>query len=314
MTIVWQSLTRPVMGTMLTLVGGAADRSPDAVATRLRDVADELDDLAARWTRFDPRSDLERLNDDPRPTVPVDPRLGRAVAAALWCRERSGGLVDPTLGTQVRAAGYDRTLGRLDRVEAAAVLELARGRGTVPVPVPRTLPGRPTVTVSADRCSVDRPAGVRIDLGGTAKGYAADLAAGRLGDLDRYSVSVGGDVRIGGVRSDIEQEVLVAAPGGSRTIATFTVDQGAVATSTIAGRAWRTRTGAVAHHLIDPRTGRPAWTGVVQATARARTALEAEVLAKQALLEGPCAGAELLRDRAGGVLVRADGRIDEVIA
>lgn len=304
----WQTLSRPAMGTTLTLVGGAVDHAPQDVRARLHAVADELDVLAGIWTRFDPASDLERLNDDPRGTVAVDPRLGRAIRAALWCRTRSGGLVDPTLGAALRAAGYDRTFSALPAVPPGTV---ARPRH--PRPVRGPAPAVPVV-VGPDGGSVTRPPGVRLDLGGIAKGLAADLAATRLRDLDRYAVDLGGDVRVGGVRRDVPQEVRIAAPRGTGTVASATIDRGAIATSTVARRAWRRADGTVAHHLLDPRTGAPADTGVVQASARARTALEAELLAKQALLEGPAAGAALLRARHGGVLVLADGGTLEVLA
>ena len=81
----------------------------------------------------------------------------------------------------------------------------------------------------------------------------------------------------------------------------------AVATSGLQTRLWRTEHG-FAHHLIDPARGTPAWTGVVQATALAPTGLEAETLAKTALLLGPHAGRELL-GRHGGALVLDDGSL-----
>jgi thiamine biosynthesis lipoprotein len=72
--------------------------------------------------------------------------------------------------------------------------------------------------------------------------------------------------------------------------------------------------GALAHHLIDPATGAPAWTGLLTATALAPTALEAEALAKAALLSGPSAGALLLRAHRGGVLVHDDGTVEPIYA
>jgi thiamine biosynthesis lipoprotein len=63
------------------------------------------------------------------------------------------------------------------------------------------------------------------------------------------------------------------------------------------------------HHLLDPATGRPAWTGLVAATAVGRTAVAAETLAKSALLAGPSAGRRLL-SKAGGLLVRDSGEIE----
>ena len=87
----------------------------------------------------------------------------------------------------------------------------------------------------------------------------------------------------------------------------FTVTTGAVATSGLQTRVWHTEHG-FAHHLIDPARGAPAWTGVIQATALAPTALEAETLAKTALLRGPHAGLGVLA-RHGGALILDDGRL-----
>jgi thiamine biosynthesis lipoprotein len=86
---------------------------------------------------------------------------------------------------------------------------------------------------------------------------------------------------------------------------------GGVATSGIDARVWRLPDGRFAHHVLDPRTGEPAWTGLVAATAVADTALEAEVLAKTALLAGP-AGARRVLHRRGGVLQHDSGRVEAV--
>jgi thiamine biosynthesis lipoprotein len=104
--------------------------------------------------------------------------------------------------------------------------------------------------------------------------------------------------------------VLVEDPAGGAPLHELEIVDGAVATSGISRRSWRDSSGAVQHHLLDPATGRPAWTGVVQATALAPTALEAETLAKAALLAGPAAGRELLVH--GGVLLLDGGVVDVV--
>ena len=152
-----------------------------------------------------------------------------------------------------------------------------------------------------------RPAGVRLDLGGTAKGLAADRAAAHLARQTTFAIDAGGDIVLGGA-SGLARRVSVANPLEPGTAALdFELISGAVATSGLATRVWRTPTG-YAHHLIDPSTCRPAWTGVIQATAVAGTGLEAEALAKTALLSGPEAGLDLLRP-AGGVLVLDDGEV-----
>ncbi len=86
-----------------------------------------------------------------------------------------------------------------------------------------------------------------------------------------------------------------------------------MATSGIAARIWKRPDGSYAHHVLDPATGRPAWTGLVAASAVAGSALEAEVLAKTALLSGPLGARRLLRRR-GGVLQHDDGRVEVVPA
>ena len=84
-----------------------------------------------------------------------------------------------------------------------------------------------------------------------------------------------------------------------------------MATSGLDVRVWRTPDGGYAHHLIDPATGEPAWTGLLSATALAASALEAETLAKAALLSGPAGARRILR-ATGGVVVHDDGGVELV--
>ena len=69
--------------------------------------------------------------------------------------------------------------------------------------------------------------------------------------------------------------------------------------------------GGFAHHLLDPSTGLPAWTGLVGATALGDTALEAETLSKMALLSGPD-GARRVLAPLGGVIVHDDGEVEAI--
>ena len=103
------------------------------------------------------------------------------------------------------------------------------------------------------------------------------------------------------------RRVTVAHPLDDRPALEFDLAAGAVATSGLGTRIWRTGSG-FAHHLLDPSTGRPAWTGVVQATAVGSTGLEAETLAKTALLLGPERGLRVL-EPCGGALVLDDGQV-----
>ena len=153
-----------------------------------------------------------------------------------------------------------------------------------------------------------RAPGVRLDPGGIAKGMAADLAAASLPAGVRYAISCGGDLAVGGERP---WDVAVRSARNE--------SRGPPAARALRRRRdlrhrradLATEDGRYAHHVLDPATGRPAWTGLVAVTAVAGSALEAEVLAKAALLSGPLGARRLLRRR-GGVLQHDDGRVEIV--
>ena len=149
-----------------------------------------------------------------------------------------------------------------------------------------------------------------LHTGGTGKGLAADAVAHRLRARERFAVDCGGDLRVGGDGAQrTPYEVEVAHPFGGEPVHRLRLGPGAIATSGIDSRLWQRSDGTFGHHLIDPLTGAPAWTGLVAVTALAPTALEAETLAKAALLSGPRAGAALLVEH-GGLLVHDDGDVE----
>jgi FAD:protein FMN transferase len=250
-----------------------------------------------RFSRFLPSSELSRLNADPRPEVPVSALMGRLAEAIADAARQTGGLVDGTLLHDIEAAGY---LGDLTR---PLPLRLALGLA------PRRRPAGPAASghhVAFDRDAgvVRRPPGVALDSGGLAKGLFADLLAGALDGHRAFAVDCAGDLRLGGA-GGLERPVHVESPFDRSVLHTFERAGGGVATSGIGRRSWLDARGRPAHHLLDPATGRPAFTGLVQATALAPTALEAEIRAKAALLSGPDHARDWLPD--GGVLVADDG-------
>jgi thiamine biosynthesis lipoprotein len=254
-------------------------------------------------TRFDAASELRALNARAGSEVAVSPVLLRAVEAALWAARMSDGLVDPTILDDLERAGY---AGSRDGQTPAQLVDALRAAPDRRPAAPRPHARWTAIEMDAGRRTIRLPAGVRLDLGGSAKGLAADLAADLLCSHDGFAVDVGGDIRIGGARPG-PRPVHIRHPLQHEIAHSFTVTTGAVATSGLQTRIWRTHDG-FAHHLIDPARGTPAWTGVIQATALAPTALEAETLAKTALLRGPRAGRELLT-RLGGALILDDGRL-----
>lgn len=244
-----------------------------------------------RFSRFRPASELSRLNADPRPAVPVSPVMARLVEAVVAAARMTGGLVDATLLREIEDAGYRGDLGA--PLPVALALRLApprRPAGESPAS------GWREIRVAGG--VVHRPPGVAIDGGGLAKGLFADLIAESLPHA-AVAVDCGGDLRFRGPL----RRIRVADPFGGPPLHAFSLEAGAAATSGIGRRSWLDA-GRPAHHLLDPATGRPAFTGVVQATALAPTALEAEIRAKAAVLSGP-GGAERWLPH-GGVVVLED--------
>jgi thiamine biosynthesis lipoprotein len=286
-----------------------------------------LAEFDRRLSRFDADSELSALNADPRATVPASPMMQRFAEAVGWAGRQSGGLVDASVLPAVERTGYVQSIDR-------SILDAAGGRplhlrslatGAAPATAPLADLGaamhalgqhgteggddQPTGSwreVRAAGGCVERPTGLRLDSGGIGKGLAADLAADVLRGAPSWVVDCGGDLRLGGT-AGIPRPVDVTDPyDPSRVVHRLHVTRGGVATSGVTRRSWDVA-GERRHHLIDPRTGRPAETGVLQVTALAPTALEAEVLAKTALLAGP----ELAHERLlhGGVIITENGLV-----
>jgi FAD:protein FMN transferase len=216
--------------------------------------------LGARLTRFSPESELSRLNRSPGRWIDVSPELESLLRESLVAFKTSSGLVNVAVLPSMEAVGYTRPLS-----EAAPV-------ATEPRAYP--LPDLPDVlAVRPGAARLERGAG--IDLGGIAKGWMADRLVETLGPS--ALANIGGDLSAGGVGP--------AGDGWSVGLGGVTVllrNQGA-ATSSVRRRRW----GNELHHLIDPRTGLPARTGLEEVSVVAATGVEAEVVAKAALLAGP---------------------------
>jgi FAD:protein FMN transferase len=296
------------MGSRIRIVAEAPlSASAGAPAPALAGARAWTEDFARRLSRFVPGSELVALNDDPRPVVPASALLRAAIGAAVWAAERSGGLVDPTLAGAIEDVGY-----RESRAGIAAA-PLAEALRSAPPRAPASGdPRSPWRAVRVLDAAIARPPGVRLDTGGTGKGLAADALLARLAGFGRVAVDCGGDVAIGGpLAASVPFQVDVAHPLDGSVAMSIDVGAGGVATSGIDINLWRRPDGSFAHHLLDPSTRRPAWTGLVGATALAPTALEAETLAKAAVLSGP-AGARRLLAAHGGVLFGEDGAAEAV--
>ncbi|MGA2010820.1 MAG: FAD:protein FMN transferase [Solirubrobacteraceae bacterium] len=262
-------------------------------------------DWHRQFSRFEAGSELSALNADPRATVPVSAEMARFVELALRAAAMTGGLVDPTLVGDIERAGYARHHdGNAIPLSRALALAPARAAGAAgPAAAWRE------VAVDRDAGTVTRQPGVRLDSGGIVKGMFGDILAGELGGHAAFAVDAAGDVTFGG-SAGLLRPVRVASPFDESILHVFDLVRGAAATSGIGRRSWLDGDGRPAHHLLDPATGRPAFTGIVQVTACARSGAEAEARSKAALLSGPAGAHDWLPD--GGVVVYDDGSIDVV--
>jgi thiamine biosynthesis lipoprotein len=289
-------------GTVTVAVLGPTSMEPEKAAA---EAEARLLTAHRRLSRFLPGSELSRLNRDSRTSVPAEPLLLDLVDAAREAGELTGGLVDATLLSEIVAAGYRDSMG----ADRGAPDDFEPAAATPAGPSPE----RAWAELSVDRQAgtITRPPGVEVDSGGIAKGLLADEVGATLAEFPAFAVDCCGDIRIGGA-ARMSRPVWVEDPFGGDPIGSLEIAGGGVATSGITSRAWRGADGAPAHHLLDPATGRPAFTGVVQATALAPSALLADIHAKWALLSGP----ELARRRLphDGVLVLADGSVETVTA
>jgi thiamine biosynthesis lipoprotein len=277
-----------------------ADSSEAAATEAVDDARRALLEAHRTLSRFDPDSELSRLNRDPRREVPVSSLMRRVVAGALTAGLRSGGLVDATLVDEIEAAGY---------ADSRDFDAEPGGRSAPRVPHPAAPSARAgwcEFVVDERTGTVTRPPGLRLDPGGIAKGLLADQVSESLADFPSFAVDCCGDLRVGGVDSRT-RTILVEDPAGGKPLHELRVSEGAVATSGITRRSWVDDDGRAAHQILDPADGRPAFTGILQVTALAPSGLLAETLAKSALLVGPERAESQLPF--GGVIVEAGGEV-----
>jgi thiamine biosynthesis lipoprotein len=274
-SILETELTTRSMGGGLRLLVASAVGEGEAADRDLRQVAGRIDAWAQRLTRFSAASDLAALNADPaRSPVALRPTIAAVLSHAQEMAEASEGTVDTTLLDARMAAETDVPPARDD----GASWRLA-GDG--------------------HRRQLVREGRIRFDLDGVAKGWIADRALRLLDDYPSALVDADGDIA---VRAGWPAgwSIAVGDPwqddvelGRLRVPRGWPTDRFGVATSGTSVHRWH-GPGGPTHHLIDPGTGRPALTDVVQATVVAESAGRAEALAKSAVIRGSRGGLGLL--------------------
>jgi thiamine biosynthesis lipoprotein ApbE len=275
---------------------------PAALPSASVAVRAELDAVDRACSRFRADSELSRLNARAGERVRVSPLFMQALELALLAAKVTDGDVDPTLGGALELAGY-RTDWRL--------LPVAGGGGEPPIVSARARGAWEKVALDRARSSVRLPPGVRLDLGATAKAWAADRAAAAAAAATGGGVlvSLGGDIATSGtapaggwlihVTDDHRSDP--TAPGQ-----TISIRSGGLATSSTIVRRWCNR-GAVMHHIIDPATQAPARTPWRTVSVAAADCAQANVATTAALIRGHAAPGWLEVLRLPARLVARDG-------
>lgn len=277
----------------------------------LHDVERLFASFERRLSRFLPDSELSQLNGCPHESCRVSPTLLGAVEVALWLAELTGGLYDPTILTYLEQAGYDRSFEQVDDPAPLTPTDATANESPDSAATRLGFSYR-SVRINYAGQQIERPVGVKLDLGGMGKGWTVDRAADRLQGLGPFLVNAGGDMFAyhappgqRGWQVDLTHPL---QPGLS--MARLYLHHQALATSTIARRRWR-QNGQLRHHLINSRTGQPANTDALSVTVVASRTVVAEVFAKAALILGAEQGLAYLEQLPDveGLIFTADRQI-----
>ena len=271
-----------------------------AAAGLLGEVLDDVEIVASRFREDSEISHLCRAGGNG--PVPVSEHLFEALTIALRASQLTDGIVDPTVGSALCRLGYDRDLS-----------EVVSGvNRTLPEPAP--VPGWRSIVVDADARTVDLPAGCVLDLGATAKAWAADQASARIGARLGCGVlvSLGGDIATHNAPAGGFTVALADICGDPDAPVAVSVGDGGLASSGVGKRFWDMTDGR-AHHLIDPATGLPATTCWRTVTVAAGTCVDANTASTAAMILGEAAPAWLSTHGLPSRLVHTDGTVTTVV-
>ncbi len=232
-----------------------------------------------RFSRFDRRSEVYRLNVQHGKPMVVSPEFIALLQASHAIFTLTDGIVDPTVGQALVAVGYDASFDTLqDRPE---------GDESHAMPTPTNFS---KVTIDSETRTVQLPAGTSLDFGGVGKGYLLDQLRPVIEKITKnFCLSFGGDLLVSGVNEknqpwtiDVQNPAVLHEQIG---VLRMPAGRWGLATSGITKRRG-VRRGRTWHHIIDPRTRQPSDTDVLSATVLAPTALEADIAAKSIIIRG----------------------------
>ena len=296
-----------------------AERPADLIAAR-RALEVEIERIDLACSRFRPDSDLAGVHRSAGAPVRIGGALVEALQVAMHAAEVTSGLVDPTVGANVIALGYDRDFAAVQQRVDTAIPGAGAAR---PLPPP---PGWRAIELDVDTRTVRVPRGAVLDLGATAKALAVDRAARTAQQVCVGSVvvGIGGDIAVAGRPPDGGWSIRIAdrhrggepAPAAdsgqtSSGTACVALRDGALATSSTAFRRWRFG-GRECHHIVDPRTGLPTANRWCTVSVAGATCVDANTASTAAIVLGDDAPSWLASRRLPSRLVAVDGTITHV--
>ena len=283
---------RPAFGTDAVLVVS----DPLCVARADEILQNTVEAVDRTCSRFRSDSEIEMLHDHPGEWMYVSDLLFEALVVALDAAQSTGGAVDPTVGTCMAAIGYDRDFAALEPDGPVAI---------------EPAPGWRAVGLDHGQRRARVAPGVHLDLGASAKAFAADRIAGAVAALGTgVLVSLGGDIATDGAAPDAGWPVGIADESAGSALAdqVVAIHAGALATSSTTSRTWH-RGGAPRHHIVDPRTGNSAPSFWRLVTVAAESCVRANALSTASVVWGADAVRQLVELRVAARLVRGDGAV-----
>jgi thiamine biosynthesis lipoprotein len=287
-----------VFGTTAVLVV----TDPAALGTSRSIVDAELAAVDEACNRFRPDSELSRLNRSTGELSPISALFAALIAEALRAAELTDGAVDPTVAQALVSAGYDRDFAELG------------DRTVSPASQPGPVPGWRSVWLDPDRPAVKLACGAQLDLGSTAKAWAADRCARLVAERADCGVlvSLGGDVAIAGIPPGDGWHVRVTddhAAGADAPGQTITLRSGGLATSSTTVRSWAAAD-RQQHHIINPWTGEPARSCWRTVSVAAATCTDANIASTASIIKAEAALDWLAEAGLPARLVRHDGSVE----
>lgn len=241
-------------------------------------------DFEKKIDAFDPGSEIRRVSQNPTALSPdVYALLEKNVAFA----EQADGAFDPVLGNLI--ALWDIQEPVTKEPPSAEAVRAARAHSGI---------DKLTLDPAAHTAAITD--GAAVNLGASAKGYLGDVLKQQLeaAGVTRGILNLGGNVVLIGKRGPFQKYSVgidLPEPGADRLLGVLKAEDESVVTSGNYQRYFTGPDGTRYHHLLDPKTGYPADSGLLEVVVAAPSSLEADMLSTALYIMGREAGSAFLK-------------------